>query len=241
MKREVSERVAIDWLMLKQEYLRTGVSLRALAAQHGVGQRSLERAAADGGWAAERRSEQAAAKAAAGKEKATGERHGGTGIKRAAPRRGRAVAKANEAEAAATPRRQRTRPQRDHLPGGEPPALVGADTIVRLRAISGQLTDQLAIAATQLDKQVVVSKRSAPKAKGEHARPCAGQGGEAAGDGGGFEIVKTLVSCEKLQRLSSTLKNLNDIVKTGGGDEQSVGMVAALMKKLDDEAAKGGA
>ena len=46
------------------------------------------------------------------------------------------------------------------------------------------------------------------------------------------------VSCEGLQRLASTLKNLNDILKTGGGDEQSVGMVAALMKKLDEAAMK---
>ena len=46
------------------------------------------------------------------------------------------------------------------------------------------------------------------------------------------------VSCEGLHKLSITLKNLSDLAKAGNPDEQSVALVAELMKKLDEEAAR---
>ena len=299
LKREVSERVAIDWLMLKSEYLRTGVSLRALAAQHGVGRRTLERAAADGGWAAERRAaaqgaersgtgagkpagglggggEDRATQPSAqtgnakgsmrGKDTGSGKPAGGLDAAgtRAMPKPGgcpagtstgarAAGAKAGEgalnrtgqgksAPAAGTgPATRHKSPCAKAPPDGEPTAPVDADTLARLRAVSEQLTDKLAIAATQLDKQVLKHKRKTRELVYDGGDPRAKPVEETVEETCEIEIVDVPISCEGLHRLSTTLKNLNDIVKTGGGDGQSVGMVAALMKKLDDEAAKGDA
>ena len=44
--------------------------------------------------------------------------------------------------------------------------------------------------------------------------------------------------CAELQKLVATLKNLREIALDDDGDAQSVGMVAELMKKLDEEAAR---
>lgn len=263
LKREVSERVAIDWLMLKNEYLRTGVSLRALAEKHGVGRRALERAAADGGWAAERRAAAQGAKRdgadegtsagglVGGKARATpkpsacaaGPSAGArvTGAKASGHHatgagKGDTVAATNASPAA----RRKPLPAKAS-PDGEPTAPVDANTLARLRAISEQLTNQLARAAGQLDKQVLKHKRKTRELVYDGGDPRAKPVEETVEETCEIEIVDVPVSCEGLHRLSTTLKNLSDIVKTGGGDEQSVGMVAALMKKLDDEAAKGDA
>ena len=44
--------------------------------------------------------------------------------------------------------------------------------------------------------------------------------------------------CAGLQKLVATLKSLREIALDDDGDAQSVGMVAELMKKLDEEAAR---
>ena len=242
IKREVSERVATDWLILKTEYLRTELSLRALAALHGVGLRQLQRVAAGEGWAAARLAkrtakadEPAKPTRASPAQKAAGKGHGGgrlpaggtlqPGAPALQARRGAVCGK--------PPPTGRRAP-----PASTAPLPPDADTQARLRAISEQLTSQLARAAGQLDKQVLRHKRKTRELVYEGGEPRGKPVEETVQETCEIEIVDAPVSCEGLQRLASTLKNLNDILKTGGGDEQSVGMVAALMKKLDEAAMK---
>ncbi len=329
--REVSERVATDWLMLRDEYLRTGVSLRALATLHGVGQKALARTAADEGWATMRRaakrdataagpgcaaasecrtgnagtgnparntraagagraglktgvttakqaglktgettamqpqrktgavasnktaketgsaaSKQAVRKTGTAASKQSVRKTGAVASKQAVRRTGTAASKQPERKTGTVASKQAARKtgaaaskQAASKPPPPQPTVPDADTLARLRAISGQLTDQLARAAGQLDKQVLKHRRKTRELVYDGGDPRAKPVEETVEEHCELEIVDVPVSCEGLQRLSSALKNLSDIVKTGGGDEQSVGMVAALMKKLDDEAAKG--
>lgn len=110
--------------------------------------------------------------------------------------------------------------------------------LARYRAIGDQLTDQLARAVGQLDKQVLRRTRKTRELvydeQGARAKPVE----ETVEESCELEIVDATVSCEGLHKLSATLKNLSDLAKAGCADEQSVNLVAELMKKLDEEAAR---
>ena len=223
--------MATDWLKLQTEYLQSGESLRALARRHGVSARALGRVAADEGWAALRRarrlmnagppegadaSRSEPDKPAQGRDQAT---DGGTPAGRGAdlPRKPRAT--------------------RTDSPAAETPA-AQAERRAKLMAISDRLTDQLARATVELDKQVLRHKRKTrevvydgPEAKGKPVE-------ETVEENYHLEIVDAPVNCAGLQKLSATLKNLREAARATDGDEQSVGRVAELMKKLDDEAAR---
>lgn len=242
-KREVSERVATDWLKLKTEYLQTEISLRALAEKNGVSARQLGRVAAGEGWAAARRAGRGPMKPAmpdtkrASGGKATG---GKNPPRRAKPVLGTVDVGAPVAKAKRAGPAERSATKRGVAPPAraEPATPPDPDTLARLRAISEQLTSQLALAAGQLDKQVLKHRRKTRELVYENGEPRGKPVEETVNEHCELEIVDVPVSTEGLKRLSTTLKNLNDIVKAGGGDEQSVGMVAALMKKLDAEAMK---
>ena len=80
----------------------------------------------------------------------------------------------------------------------------------------------------ELDKQMLTRKRRSGAAKPH---------GDSA-DCDERMIVDALVDCSGLQKLSATLKNLREFARADVSEGQSVGKVAELMKRLDDEAAK---
>ncbi|HNW87665.1 MAG TPA: hypothetical protein PLP25_01570 [Candidatus Limiplasma sp.] len=196
--------MATDWLKMQDEYLRTPISLRDLAAQYGVSRNQLQKVASSEGWAAMKRA--------------------GT------------LLKAIELEipvldapatAAATE-------------GNGESSLVATHTerLAKLMAIGDQLTDQLARATVELDKQIVKHKRKkrelvydGPEARSKPVEENVEEKYE-------LEIVDTTVNCTGLQKLSATLRNLREVANAGGGETQSVDKVAQLMQKLDVEAAK---
>ena len=124
-------------------------------------------------------------------------------------------------------------------PGAEPAADAAygkAERMARLIAIGDQLTDQLARATVELDKQVLRHKRKTrevvydgPEARGKPVE-------ETVEENYHLEIVDAPVNCAGLQKLSATLKYLRDAARATDGEAQGVGMVAELMRKLDDDA-----
>lgn len=130
-------------------------------------------------------------------------------------------------------------------PGSEPAATDAAgygkaERMARLIAIGDQLTDQLARATVELDKQVLRHKRKTrevvydgPEARGKPVE-------ETVEENYHLEIVDAPVNCAGLQKLSATLKNLRDAARATDGEAQGVGMVAELMRKLDDDAREEG-
>ena len=130
-------------------------------------------------------------------------------------------------------------------PCGEPAAVDAAgygkaERMARLIAIGDQLTDQLARATVELDKQVLRHKRKTrevvydgPEARGKPVE-------ETVEENYHLEIVDAPVNCAGLQKLSATLKNLRDAARATDGEAQGVGMVAELMRKLDDDAREEG-
>ena len=130
-------------------------------------------------------------------------------------------------------------------PGAEPAATDAAgygkaERMARLIAIGDQLTDQLARATVELDKQVLRHKRKTrevvydgPEARGKPVE-------ETVEENYHLEIVDAPVNCAGLQKLSATLKNLRDAARATDGEAQGVGMVAELMRKLDDDAREEG-
>lgn len=118
------------------------------------------------------------------------------------------------------------------------PSAVPPDRLARLRAIGDRLTDQLARATVELDKHMLKHRRKTREMLYEDAASRGKPVEETVEENYAVEIVDGTVNCAGLQKLSATLKYLSDAAMAGGGEEQSVGMVAELMKKLDDEAAR---
>ena len=113
-----------------------------------------------------------------------------------------------------------------------------SERIAKLLAISDQLTDQLARATGELDKQILKHKRKTkelvydgPEARGKPVE-------ETVEENYKLEIVDATVNCTGLQKLSATLRNLRDVAKANGDETEGVEMVTEIMKKLDGEAAK---
>lgn len=218
--------MATDWLKLQTEYLRTDVSLRALAQQNGVSVAALGRVAADEGWAALRRAQRLLA--VSPPETAEKTQHSAADQNRTrAPRSIRREGAAAQASTHAAEEEARAA-----LPVAQ------ADRMAKLMAIGDRLTDQLARATVELDKQVLKHKRKTrevvydrPEAKGKPVE-------ETVEENYHLEVVDAPVNCAGLQMLSATFKNLRDAARAVEGDGQSVGRVAELMKKLDDEAAR---
>ena len=223
--------MATDWLKLQTEYLQSGESLRALAQRHGVSARALGRVAADEGWAALRRARRLM-------DTGLTENANGAPPDRDEPAQGGALALGGETpERGGAGAQRRARAARADSPPAETPA-AQAERRAKLMAISDRLTDQLARATVELDKQVLRHKRKTrevvydgPEAKGKPVE-------ETVEENYHLEIVDAPVNCSGLQKLSATLKNLREAARATDGDEQSVGRVAELMKKLDDEAAR---
>ena len=113
-----------------------------------------------------------------------------------------------------------------------------SDRIARLMAIGDRLTEQLARATVELDKQVLRQRRKTREMVYEGADARGKPVEETVQENIELEIVDATVNCAGLQKLSATLKNLREAAQANAGDEQSVGMVAELMRKLDDEAGR---
>lgn len=155
-------------------------------------------------------------------------------VKSLAARQGWAAEK-NAAKAAAKP--GEAAPRARASPAARDPD-ADSQLLARYKAIGDHLTDQLARAVGELDKQVLRHKRKTRELvygeEGPRAKPVE----EKVEESCELEIVGATVSCEGLHKLSATLKNLSDLAKAGCADEQSVALVAGLMKKLDEEAAR---
>ena len=124
-------------------------------------------------------------------------------------------------------------------PEGGAPVASHTERIARLMAIGDRLTAQLELAAMELNKQVVKHKRKTRELvyEGEDARGKPVE--ENVEENYQLEIVDGPVNCAGLQKLSATLKNLREAAQAGAETGQSVGMVAELMRRLDEEAARG--
>lgn len=256
--------MATDWLMLRDEYLHTEISLTGLARERGVSVSALKTHAAREGWAAQkrtRRSNDGAADRPGPFTRPTPSPAGGAeprarpatpkkraAAKSAAKRAGRAGASPSERRRATETQRKpsvpgetgdpmnptiRRTPARRENPDG---ADAAANRLARLAAIGDQLTDQLARAAGELDKQVVLVKTRTREMVYEDAEGRGKPVEETVKDDVELTIVDALVNCSGLQKLSATLKNLRDATRADAGNGESMGMVAELMKKLDDEA-----
>ena len=206
--------MSTDWLKLQNEYLKTPISLRALAQKHGVSRSALETTAAREGWAAVKRAGRLLAEVENGAEPRTEATEG-------FPEHAAPCAEPN------TPRLS------------EPDAPGGAnDRIAKLMAIGDTLTEQLAKAAVELDKQLLKHKRKTRDVEYDNADTKGKPLKETVQENYQLEVVSVPVDRAGLQKLSATLKNLREVAQTGAGDEQSLGLVAELMKKLDDETGK---
>lgn len=211
--------MATDWLKLQDEYLHTAIALKALARQHGVPYTELQEVAACESWVAMKRAQRALA----------AKQSSPTNGANSAPKNPHQATKcAPQSPELALKTTVITADQSDHT-----------DRIARLRAIGDRLTDQLARATIELDKQVLKHKRKTREvvydgldAKGKPVEETVEENYE-------LEIVDATVSCSGLQKLSATLKNLREATMADAGDGQSVGMVAELMKRLDDETGRG--
>jgi len=239
--------VATDWLKLKDEYLHTAIGLKALARQHGVPYTDLQKMATQENWAAMKRAQRAQKARPSSLTDGANEVHKmETQENWAAMKRVQRAQKArpsgltdgaNEVHKASHP--AETRASETEARAAAYGQSEQTDRIARLRAIGDQLTDQLARATVELDKQVLKHKRKTREvvydgmdAKGKPVEETVEENYE-------LEIVDATVSCAGLQKLSATLKNLREATMADAGDGQSVGMVAELMKRLDEEAARG--
>lgn len=210
--------MATDWLMLQDEYLHTAITLKALAKQHGVPYGKLHEVVAREGWVAMKHAKRSLATE-----------------QPQPPSKARESTKSTRQTTEENPSAAEKSPETQTLPA-EPAD--HTDRIARLRAIGDRLTDQLARATVELDKQVLKRKRKTREvvydgmdAKGKPVEETVEENYE-------LEIVDATVSCAGLQKLSATLKNLREATMADAGEGQSVGMVAELMKRLDDEAAR---
>ncbi|MEA4998647.1 MAG: hypothetical protein VB087_04575 [Candidatus Limiplasma sp.] len=229
--------MATDWLMLKDEYLQTSMSLRAVAAKAGVPYAALSRRAARLGWAKAKRA------GAGGAVRGHPAKAPQAALPAAAlqPPEARGAADAPPAQAAGAVGTPLTRQGAEPAP--EPPMLDtsapgGEDACrARLVAIRDQLTEQLARATGELDKQVLLRrcKTRAIEYGGEDARGKPVE--EVTREETELTIVDATVDSAGLQRLSATLKTLTGVVQAGDVKSLGVEMVAALMRRLDAEAA----
>ena len=237
---------APDWQRIQEAYLRTAVSLKALAREKGVNLSQLRATAAREGWVALKRAGGLINAADAGVAAvASTPRHNDRDIRNACVTDN--PAKINEAaetgetvengetskDGETTDAKGRRVPADRGTPDGPEAA---ANRLARLAAIGDQLTDQLARAAGELDKQVVLRKTRTREMVYEDAEGRGKPVEETVEENVEVTIVDALVNCAGLQKLSATLKNLREATRVDAGDGETVGMVAELMKKLDDEA-----
>ena len=208
--------MATDWLTLENEYIGTEISLRGLAEKYGLSKSTVEKTAAREGWAAMKRARRALDVALEGAPQSTAFAGDGKG-----------TPQEEALAAAAVP------------PEGGAPVASHTERIARLMAIGDRLTAQLELAAMELNKQVVKHKRKTRELvyEGEDARGKPVE--ENVEENYQLEIVDGPVNCAGLQKLSATLKNLREAAQAGAETGQSVGMVAELMRRLDEEAARG--
>ena len=158
----------------------------------------------------------------------------------AAKRSGNGAAQPNGAKTHAKTPSQAHSARQNTAAGVPLPAQEPSERRARLLAIGDQLTDQLARAAVELDKQVLKHKRKTREMVYDDAQAKGKPVEETVEENYELEIVDATVNCAGLQKLSAALKNLCDVTAAGDSDGQSVGMVAQLMKKLDEEAGREG-
>ncbi len=116
--------------------------------------------------------------------------------------------------------------------------LTDAQRLEQLKTIRDRLTIQLERATGQLDKQVLLHKRKRremiyddPLGKGKPVE-------ETVEENVLLEVVDAPVNSASLQRLSAALKTLREITQADQGDGRGTELVAELMRKLDEEAAR---
>ena len=246
-----------DWHKVQTEYLETGISLKALAAKHGVGQKALGRLAASEEWAKLKRVRMAldAVERQQSMHRQTSTRKGGAAPRQSAESGKTAMQDAENANACAARARHRYRtpnPQGTGSAKGSKTnqsaamranpegALSEEERRAKLAAIRDQLMAQLARATAELDKQVLLHKRKTREIVYDGLEARSKPMEETTQEEIQMEIVDATVNCMGLQRLSATLKTLSGLAREGGGDAQSVELVARLMQKLDGDAQAGG-
>lgn len=122
------------------------------------------------------------------------------------------------------------------LPPVAPP-LCDADRQQQLQSICDRLTAQLARATDELNLQVLRHKRRTREMTYDDPRGKPVE--ETTEEREQLEMVDALVDSLGLQRLSASLKILLEVSRLDKEEEQGVGLVVELMKKLDTEAERG--